>query len=29
MIFTSTAFLNYMTENAKFKLGTAFLPGKV
>jgi sn-glycerol 3-phosphate transport system substrate-binding protein len=29
MIYTSTAFLNYMTENAKFKLGTAFLPGKV
>jgi len=29
MIFTSTAFLNYMTENAKFKFGTAFLPGKV
>jgi sn-glycerol 3-phosphate transport system substrate-binding protein len=28
MIYTSTAFLNYMTENAKFKLGTAFLPGK-
>lgn len=29
MIFTSTAFLNYITENAKFKVGTAFLPGKV
>ena len=29
MIYTSTAFLNYMTENVKFKLGTAFLPGKV
>jgi sn-glycerol 3-phosphate transport system substrate-binding protein len=29
MIFTSTAFLNYMTENAKFKVATAFLPGKV
>ena len=29
MIFTSTAFLNYMTENAKFKVGTAFLPAKV
>ena len=29
MIYTSTAFLNHMTENAKFKLGTAFLPGKV
>jgi len=29
MIFTSTAFLNYITENAKFKLGTAFLPAKV
>lgn len=29
MIFTSTAFLNYITENAKFKFGTAFLPGKV
>jgi sn-glycerol 3-phosphate transport system substrate-binding protein len=28
MIFTSTAFLNYMTENAKFKVGTAFLPAK-
>jgi len=28
MIFTSTAFLNYITENAKFKVGTAFLPGK-
>jgi sn-glycerol 3-phosphate transport system substrate-binding protein len=29
MIFTSTAFLNYMTENAKFKVGTAFLPARV
>jgi len=29
MIYTSTAFLNHMTQNAKFKLGTAFLPGKV
>lgn len=29
MIFTSTAFLSYMTENAKFKVGTAFLPAKV
>jgi sn-glycerol 3-phosphate transport system substrate-binding protein len=29
MIFTSTAFLNYITENAKFKVGTAFLPAKV
>ena len=29
MVFTSTAFLNYITENAKFKVGTAFLPGKV
>ena len=29
MIYTSTAFLNYMTENVKFKLGTAFLPAKV
>ncbi|MGH7331150.1 MAG: ABC transporter substrate-binding protein [Candidatus Rokuibacteriota bacterium] len=28
MIFTSTAFLNYITENAKFKVGTAFLPAK-
>jgi sn-glycerol 3-phosphate transport system substrate-binding protein len=28
MIFTSTAFLNYITSNAKFKVGTAFLPGK-
>jgi len=27
MIWTSTAFLNYLTENAKFELGTAFLPG--
>jgi sn-glycerol 3-phosphate transport system substrate-binding protein len=29
MILTSTAFLGYITENAKFKVGTAFLPGKV
>lgn len=29
MIYTSTAFLNYMTEYVKFKLGTAFLPAKV
>lgn len=29
MIYTSTAFLNYITANAKFKVGTAFLPGKV
>jgi sn-glycerol 3-phosphate transport system substrate-binding protein len=29
MIFTSTAFLNYITQNAKFKVGTAFLPAKV
>jgi sn-glycerol 3-phosphate transport system substrate-binding protein len=29
MIYTSTAFLNYITENAKFKVGTAFLPAKV
>lgn len=28
MIFTSTAFLNYITENAKFKVGTAFLPAR-
>jgi sn-glycerol 3-phosphate transport system substrate-binding protein len=28
MIFTSTAFLNYITENAKFKVGTAFMPSK-
>src|SRR5262245_25241578 len=29
MIYTSTAFLNHMTQNAKFRVGTAFLPGKV
>ncbi len=29
MILTSTAFLAYITENAKFKVGTAFVPGKV
>ena len=29
MIYTSTAFLNHMTESAKFKVGTAFLPGKI
>jgi sn-glycerol 3-phosphate transport system substrate-binding protein len=28
MIFTSTAFVNYLTENVKFKMGTAFLPKK-
>jgi sn-glycerol 3-phosphate transport system substrate-binding protein len=28
MIFTSTAFVNYLTENAKFHMGTAFLPKK-
>jgi len=28
IIFTSTAFVNYLTENAKFKIGTAFLPKK-
>jgi sn-glycerol 3-phosphate transport system substrate-binding protein len=28
MIFTSTAFLNYITENAKFKVGTAFMPAR-
>jgi sn-glycerol 3-phosphate transport system substrate-binding protein len=28
MIFTSTAFLNYITQNAKFKVGTAFLPAR-
>lgn len=28
MIYTSTAFVNYLTENAKFRLGTAFLPRK-
>ncbi len=28
MMFTSTAFLNYITSNAKFKVGTAFLPAK-
>ncbi len=29
MIWTSTAFLAYFEENAKFEFGTAFLPGKV
>ncbi len=29
MIITSTAFLGYLTENSKFKVGGAFLPGKV
>ncbi len=28
MIITSTAFLAYLTENAKFPVGAAFLPGK-
>ena len=28
MIITSTAFLGYLTENSKFKVGGAFLPGK-
>jgi sn-glycerol 3-phosphate transport system substrate-binding protein len=28
MIFTSTAFVNYLTENVKFKMGTAFMPAK-
>jgi sn-glycerol 3-phosphate transport system substrate-binding protein len=28
MIVTSTAFVNYLTENAKFKMATAFLPKK-
>lgn len=28
MIWTSTAFLAYFEENAKFEFGTAFLPGK-
>jgi sn-glycerol 3-phosphate transport system substrate-binding protein len=28
MIYTSTAFVNYLTENAKFKVATAFLPRK-
>jgi sn-glycerol 3-phosphate transport system substrate-binding protein len=28
MIWTSTAFLNYLTENAPFRLGTAPLPGR-
>src|SRR5687768_2647790 len=28
MILTSTAFLNYISENAKFKVGTAFMPSK-
>ena len=29
MIFTSTAFVNYLTENAKFHMATTFLPRKV
>ena len=29
MIWTSTAFLAFFEENAKFEFGTAFLPGKV
>jgi len=29
MIMTSTAFMSYLEENAKFKVGAAFLPSKV